>query len=422
MALAAGVGGTLLEACGGGSSTSSGPVTLTYGWWSNGPVKDNAMLAWVKEFEKSHPTIKIKAEILPWTNYWTKLQTTVAGGNAYDIIGMAGGNAAPYYDQGALYDLSTFSDFQSASKNLVSSSVKLCNWNGKQYSLPVGIYVPLLAYNKDMLKQAGIPFPDPVKSMSFDDFLTIARKLSKQSGGKYTQYAISINDLDPLWTALTIMEGGQVYDNPVNPKKILINSPQGIKGLTDYQRLFTEHLTPPYAQQSNGPWGTGDIDSLLTGKIAFGRMGAYDFAQINEQKLQDKIGATLLFNINGTQVTQGNANSFGIYKGSKYAEQAWKFIKWATSTEPDKTFARISDVPSDTTALNEMSSYITPAEYVPTLVAASKPFIPLVMTPRQQYSTDLVNIITDLANGKLTPTQAAQQIEQKGNADFAAAS
>lgn len=42
-ALAAGVGATLLEACGGSSSSSSGPVTLTYGWWSNGPSKDNAM-------------------------------------------------------------------------------------------------------------------------------------------------------------------------------------------------------------------------------------------------------------------------------------------------------------------------------------------------------------------------------------------
>src|SRR3981081_4638802 len=105
---AAGIGGTLLEACGGSSGpTPSGPVTLTYGWGSNGPSKDNAMLAWVKTFEKAYPNIKFNAEILPWSNYGTKLQTTVAGGNAYDIVGMAGSQAAPYYDQGALYDLST---------------------------------------------------------------------------------------------------------------------------------------------------------------------------------------------------------------------------------------------------------------------------------------------------------------------------
>jgi len=186
--------------------------------------------------------------------------------------------------------------------------------------------------------------------------------------------------------------------------------------------LFSQHIAPPYSELANGPWGAGDIDSLLTDKVAFSRIGAFDFAQINEQKLQNKIGATLLFSINGNQVTLGNANSFGIYKGSKNAASAWEFIKWATQTEPDKTYAKISDVPSDKTAFDQMNSYITPAEYVPTLLAGAKPFMPAVMTPHQQYGTDLVNIITDLANGKITPEKAAQQIEQKGNADLSASS
>lgn len=424
MALTAGIGGSLLSACGGGSSSSSssGPVTLTYGWWSNGPVKDNAMLAWVQSFEKSHPNIHVKAEILPWANYWTKLQTTVAGGNAYDIVGMAGGNAAPYYDQGALYDLSTLSGYQDAVKNLKQDALSLCNWNGKQYSLPVGIYVPLLGYNKDLLKQAGVAFPDPVNPMTFDEFKTMAHKLVKQSNGKYTQYAININDIDPLWTALIEMEGGKVYDNPINPKKMLINTPEGIKGLADWQSLYTENLSMSIADQVNGPWGTGDLDSLLTGKVAFARIGAFDFAQIQQQNLQDKIGATPIFSVNGKQVTLGNANSFGIYKGSQHVQEAWEFVKWASSTEPDKTYAKLSDVPSDMTAFDQMSSYLAPAVYVPTLTSATKGWAPIVMTPHQQLSTDFSNILTDLANGKLTPTQAAQQFEQKGNADLSATS
>ncbi len=416
-----GLTGALLEACGsgGGNSTNtSGPVTLTYGWWSNGPIKDNSMLDWVKQFEAAHPNIKVKAEILPWPNYWSKLQTTVAGGNAYDIVGMAGSQAAPYFNQGVLYDLSTFSDYQDAAKNLHADAVHLGNWNGKQYTLPVGIYVPLLGYNKTLLKAAGVSFPDPVTPMEFDAFKTMAHKLVKQSNGKYTQYAININYLDPLWTALVDLEGGQVYDNSVNPKKMTLNTPEGIKGLTDWQSLYTEHLNPPIAEQVTGPWGGGDIDSLLTDKIAFARMGAFDFAQIQQQNLGDKIGATPIFGINGKQITLGNANSFGIYKGSKYPQQAWEFIKWVTSTDPDKTFAKISDVPSNTAAFSQMSSYITPPVYVPTLTAATKGWQPIVMTPNPQFATDLGNILTDLANGKLTPAKAAQQMEQKGNADI----
>jgi multiple sugar transport system substrate-binding protein len=419
-ALATGVGGTLLEACGSSTSSSSSTVTLTYGWWSNGPTKDNAMLAWVKEFENANPKIKIKAEILPWPNYWTKLQTTTAGGNAYDIVGMASSMAAQYMSEGALYDVSTFSDYQDAVKNIQQSAMSLCNWTGKQYSVPVGVYVPLIGYNRDLLRAAGIPDPDPVNPMTLDEFKTIGQKLTKKVNGKYTQYAISINDLGPLWAAFTYMEGGQFYDNAINPTKILANTPAGIKGLADYQSLFTENLTPPYSQQASGPWGAGDIDSLLTGKIAFARIGAFDFAQIQQQNLVSKIGAMPQLSINGKQVTIGNVNSFGVFKGSKYPEQAWEFVKWAAQTGPDETYAKLSDVPSDSTAFTQMSTYITPSVYVPTLLAAGKVFQTDVMTPHPQYSTDVTSITTDLANGKLTPAQAAQQWEQKGNADLAA--
>src|SRR5215469_15919479 len=68
-AVTAATAGSLLSACG-SNSTSANPVTLTFGWWSNGPVKDNAMKAWAQSFTKTHPTITIKPEILSWNDYW----------------------------------------------------------------------------------------------------------------------------------------------------------------------------------------------------------------------------------------------------------------------------------------------------------------------------------------------------------------
>lgn len=421
-ALAAGLGGTLLTACGGSGGNSSGPVTITYGWWSNGPTKDNAMLAWIKTFEQSHPTIKVKAEILPWSNYWSKVTTTIAGGNAYDVVGMAGGNAAPYYSQGALLDLSTFSDYQQAAQNLIESTTKLCNWGGKQYGLPVGVYIPLIMYSKTLFAKAGLPNPDPVTPMELSDFMAIVPKLSLKSGGKYTQYAVNLADFDGYWNTLVLMEGGQAFDSQVNPKKLLVNSPAGIKGLTDYQNFFTQNAAVPYAQQGNGAFGTGDIDSILTGKVALVRSGAFDFAQVVQQKLQDQVGLMPQFAINGKQITLGNANSFGIFAGSKNPTEAWEFIKWATSTEAEIAFAKFSDVPANIEAFHQMNSYITPAEYVPTLASAQKGFQPLVMTGSQQFATDLTDILTDLANARTTPAQAAALLASKGDADIASGS
>lgn len=424
-ALATGVGGALLSACGGSGGSSSGPVTLTYGWWSNGPTKDNAMKDWLKTFTNANPNIKINPEILSWSDYWSKLQTTVAGGTAWDIIGMAGGNAAPYFDQGALLDLGQFSDLQDATKNLQPNTVQMTNWKGKQYALPVGVYVLMLGYNKSLLQKAGIPAPSATVPMEFSDFVQMAKKLSIKSGNQYSQYAINVNDIDTLYTNFILMEGGQQYDNPVNPKKVVLTDPANmaatIKGLTDYQNLFTQNMAVPYAQMGNGAFGTGDIDSLLTNKVAFSRVVLGDFLQIQQQGLTSQIGVTPLFAINGKQVTSGNANSFGIFANSKHPNEAWTFIKWATSAG-QKGFAQVSDIPADKTAAATMASYIQPAEFATTLIACEKNFVPEVMTPNAQYGTDIGNILTDLSIGKLTPAAAAQQLQSKGQADINSAS
>ena len=198
--------GTLLEACGGSSSSSSGPVTLTYGWWSNTPAKDNSMKAWIADFEKSHPNIKINAEILPWTNYWDKLQVSTAGGNAYDIIGLSSGMAAPYYNTGSLADLSTQSNYQQTASALSASTLSLCKWNGKVYSLPIGTSISVLGYNADMLSKAGIPLPDPKTPMTFDSFKAMGAKLYK-SGQQYAINPTDILDIPTMvqmggWTGL----------------------------------------------------------------------------------------------------------------------------------------------------------------------------------------------------------------------------
>lgn len=401
----------VFAACGGGNAASSGPVTLTYGWWSNTPAKDDSMKAWIASFESSHPNIKIKPEIIPWGNYWDKLKTTTAGGNAYDIIGMCSCMAAPYFDNGAVVDLSTFPDYKDATKNLTPQTVALNTWNGKVDGMPIGTSVSMLGYNKDLLKAAGLPFPDPVKPMTFDQFKAMAQKLTKFQHGKGTQYAISPTDILDYDTMVR-MNGGQVYDNPVNPTKISVNTPEGIQGLTDYQSLFTQHIAPPYDELTNGPWSY-DLGALQTGKIAFARVGAWLFNDI--QTKSPNIGIAPLFNIKQPVVT-GGVNSLSIFAGSKNKQAAWEFLKWASQTQPQISFAKFSDIPADKDALSQLNTYIQPASFVPTLQSALPTFQPSLMTTKQNLATTFSDIMADMMHGKITPTKAAAEMQQQGNA------
>ena len=414
-----GVAGSLLSACGGttGKTTSSEPVTLTYGWWSNDPTKDNAMLAWVQDFVHTHPNITIKAEILPWNSYWTKLKTTTAGGNAYDIIGISAGAAAPYFDEGALYDLSQFVDYQDAVKNLAAAPLSEQTWNGKHYGLPVGIYIPLLGYNKNLLQAAGIPFPDPVTPMTFDDFVAMGKKLTKFQNGKAVQYALHPSYF-LSWDIFVYLAGGQVYDHPVNPTRMMLNSPEGIDGLSRYQQLFTENISVPANLLKTGPFGSGDLPSLQTGKVAFARTGAFDFQDM--ATTSTNIGAAPIFSMNGRRAAVGTANSLGIYRKSKHPNEAWEFLKWAVQTPAEISFAKFSDIPADKGAFSQLDTILQPKEYVPTLRSDLNVFVTDVMTPKTQLATVLTDIATDLQNGKITPAQAAAKMEQQGNAVLSA--
>ncbi|HLG76013.1 MAG TPA: extracellular solute-binding protein, partial [Ktedonobacteraceae bacterium] len=242
-------------ACGGSSTASNGKVTLTFGWWSNGAVSDGLMKTWIQSFEKTHPNITIKPEILPWDNYWSKLQTTTAAGNAYDLVGMCSCQAGPYYEKGVFADLSQFSDYESTVQQLLPAPQQSHTWKGKHYAVPIGLEVSNIGYNQNLFKDAGVSAPDPTTSMSFADFESLAGKLlKKDSSGKVIQYPFHNGGIGGwfYWETFVYMEGGQPYDQAINPSKVTMNNPAGIAALNDILSLYQKQLVPPASEASNG--------------------------------------------------------------------------------------------------------------------------------------------------------------------------
>ncbi len=406
--------GLVTGACGSDDAdTQGGPVTLSWGWWSNTPEKDALYRKWLDSFESSHPNIKIKSEFLPWDAYWDKVKTTTAGGNSFDVVGLCSCFAASYFDNEVFTDLKTFSDFSTGVAQAEADPVGVFGWKGKQYALPVGLSVPLIGYNKDLFKAAGVATPDPTTPMSLDAFKEMARKLTKVEGTKVTQYALHPGSLN-YWEALIAMRGGSMYDNFVSPTKVTINTPEGIAGLADYRSLFTDNIVPPIDEQRENQWLNGDLDSLRTGKIAMARVGPWNFADIASKS--PNIGVMPLPIVGGKLSFYSGANGYAISASSKHPKEAWEFLKWMLQTPNQVEFAKFSDVPVDKSALKQLGDFITPKEFAPTLLASVSGFRPGLLTVKEELGKDVGLIIDDLGRGKLTPQQAAAEIEKKGNA------
>ena len=85
---------------------SSKTVTVSYFTFSAAPDHLNTLKALIQIFEKKNPNIKISFQTAPYSDYFTKLQTQIAGGQAPDTFELDYGSFYGYATSGSLLNLS----------------------------------------------------------------------------------------------------------------------------------------------------------------------------------------------------------------------------------------------------------------------------------------------------------------------------
>ena len=133
---------------------ASGPIEITF--WSLFTGGDGEFFdAMVAEFNAGQNEIVMKNDTVKFDNYYTKLTTALAAGNAPDVVVVHQGNMLPYVQNGSLLalndyvDRATLADFQEA-------PLEGCMSDGKIYSLPLDVHPIVMYYNKDLMAQADI--------------------------------------------------------------------------------------------------------------------------------------------------------------------------------------------------------------------------------------------------------------------------
>ena len=150
-------------------------------WWGN-PDRDKRTKAALDAYKAKTGT-EISAESLGWGDYWTKLGTQTAGGNAPDLIQMDYRYLFEYARRDTLLaldtqmpkplDLSTFSD-----------STRNCGKvDGKLYGVSLGSNSKAMVYDTAMFEKVGVPAL--AANWTWDDFARIAGEISKINPGKY---------------------------------------------------------------------------------------------------------------------------------------------------------------------------------------------------------------------------------------------
>src|SRR3954451_14331619 len=157
-AIAAVCAGVLMTsaACGGGSSSSSSASDKTITWWhnSNNQPGKGYYEQVAKDFESSHPGVKIKISAMAHEDMVDKLDAGFQSGDLPDIyMERGGGELADHVDAGLVRDLSK-DEAQEISK--LGGSVAGWQVDDKTYALPFSMGVVGFWYNKALWAKAGL--------------------------------------------------------------------------------------------------------------------------------------------------------------------------------------------------------------------------------------------------------------------------
>jgi multiple sugar transport system substrate-binding protein len=252
----------LLDACnatstGNGGSGGSSTTTLSVMYASN-----EFTPAYVSEFEKLNPGIKIN-----FIEYdATRLNAMLAAGTPPDFIRAGAVGSANANARGLAVALDPYLEKSSVLKKEDLLSINNAwRWDGKQTGQ--GPYYGIskdwsqdatLWYNQTLFDNAKIAPLSPTTPISYDTLLDIATKLTVRSGGKVQVYGFG-----PEWqwgvaSSILMMikqQGGNPYNSDLS--QIDFTTPEAQKALSWYVNYMQANIGPsslnPLSESSDGP-------------------------------------------------------------------------------------------------------------------------------------------------------------------------
>ncbi len=238
-------------------------VRLRSFWWGN-PERDRRTKAVFDAYTKKTGTV-IAAESTGWGDYWTKLGTQVAGGNAPDVLQMDYRNLAEFARRDTLLPLDKLlplPDF--SAKDRDSGKV-----GGKMFAVSLGSNSKSAVYDTATLEKVGIKSIGT--NWTWDDFTRMALEVSKINPGKY-------------WGASDGSRSEPSFEQWLNQQGKTLYSPEGKVGFTRddasawfdrWDKLRKAGAIPPAAV---GATSTGKIEDY---EVTRG-LAAMSFANSNQ--------------------------------------------------------------------------------------------------------------------------------------------
>lgn len=298
-------------------STEAEQVELRFLIWDENQLEGQEEIAQV--FMDRNPNVSISLELIPWADYWTGLQTSIAGGDAPDIVWMNGPNLRGYVANETLLPLSDLVARDGVDLSpFPQGLIDLYTVDGQLYGISKDFDTIGLYYNVAMFDDAGLDYPD--ETWTWNDLKDAAEALTTDD-----VWGLSA----ALWNQMTyfpmiIQNGGEILSADSN--SALYAEPEACGVFEFLYSFHTEGLSPDQVT----------LDATNQWEL----FSAEQVAMMFEGSWLARPWADLEFDVDvaplPTGVQQGNIIHglvWAITADTDHPDEAWEFLKFLATEE-----------------------------------------------------------------------------------------
>lgn len=380
-----------------GGANKTATTTLTYFTFSAAPDHLKDLNNIIAGFEKKYPTIKIKVQTASYNDYFTKLQTQVAGGRAPDTFELNYENFVTYASSGKLLNLSKIAATDKFFNPRVyyPRAYEAFRLKGTQFGLPETFSVVLLFYNKDAFRKAGVPFP--TKSWKWADELAAAKRLTN---------AGVFGDFQPVqfWEFYKVLaQNGGTFFNAAKTKATF-NDAKGVAALNWLLSKTSPYGVMPTKDQMGG---LDDGAMFKAGKLAMWHNGIWQFSGLKDAPFEWDV---IVEPGNVRKAHHFFANAVVGSAKTKHPRAVWTWLRYFTSN-PAAVRIRVGNSWELPAVQNKrlFALYLRqkpPASRDPVFEALANIVTPPVIKQQQQLQDTVGKWLERAAAGQMSAAQA----------------
>ena len=294
--------------------------------------------AQVAAFTAENPKIQVEIDHQEQAVWLEKFKTAVASGVQLDSCFANDGNAVPFARDGLTDSIDEYlartKEFKAA--DYVEGAWFAMTYKGKRYGVPWDSGAYALFYNMDLLDAAGVPYPDSKKRMTWDELLTIARRLTMDGNGRRAgesgfdpnsvkQYGFATSTSWGL-AHFVHSNGGEMLSTD---GKVLLDQPAALEAIQFVADLGARHFVrqaPQYVP--NPPIG------FRTNNLAMDHNGAWNIGRFATDVKRVGV-APAPFKKN--QTSSGHYSPLVMTKHSKNKDATWAWMYFSGVSEKGLT-------------------------------------------------------------------------------------